>query len=172
MIFLFSYDEDEFGNLDFTEKPKNYQSGIKTNYNSGTPYYNTKRPTTNYYTKTPTKTSTNRRKNPKKDPIRTTMEHFMNLGRYRNSGRNENRNEDIYGLDKYGVWKKKTDYEHRKPVKPLTAYGYRTPVSNRPNRYIPSSELKNIQKTAGKKNNLNLIDYQITLKLITHLNIS
>ena len=143
---MFSYDEDEFGNLDFTELPKNYQSGIKTNYNSGTPHYNTKRPTTNYYTKSPTKTTTSRRKNPKKDPIRTTMEHFMNLGRYRNAGGNEDRrkNEEIYGFDKYGLWKKKTDYEHR--------HDYRTPVSNRPSyRYTPSSELKNIQKTAGKK---------------------
>lgn len=149
--YFFSYDEDEFGNLDFTEQPKNnYQSGIKQNYNSARPTYNTKRPTTNYHTKTPSRTTTRFRHYSKKDPIRTTMEHFMNLGRYRNSGTTKPKNKDIHGykpknevihgFDKNGVWKKYSIYE------------YSTPTPKRPSySYSSNEELRKLQNSAGKK---------------------
>ena len=133
---LFSYDEDEFGNLDFTDPPPRRYADEKR--------YNTK--ATSTYSKRPQ--STQRRKRPRKDPIRTTLDHFSYLDKYRDKERyRKKENSDVV-------------YSFEYPKQTSTTTGYRTPIEQgtlykkgffqHPTGYISNSQMKNIQKSAGK----------------------
>lgn len=133
---LCSYDEDEFGNLDFTDPPPRRYADEKR--------YNTK--TTSTYSKRPQ--TTQRRKRPRKDPIRTTLDHFSYLDKYRDKERyRKKENSDVV-------------YSFEYPKRSETTTGYRTPIEQgtlykkgffqHPTGYISNSQMKNIQKSAGK----------------------
>ena len=136
---------DEFGNLDFTKTPSQYANEKNYNTKGSNSYsYNTKsRPT--YPTRTPTtqrrpKPTKYRRKIPKKDPIRTTMDHFSVLYNNPPPERNRDDQEVVY------------NFEYPKKQIPKLSNNFRRPVSEEPNRgYDLYGQLKNTQKTAGKK---------------------
>ena len=148
-MLLYSYDMDEFGNLDFTESPSQFANEKK---------FNTKNSNTNTKIKAYRPDITRRRKKPRKDPIRTTLDHFSYFGSSLNDGNVDN-NEVVYGLD---YPKQSVSYNYRKPVsnrpsqygqtkndgldypKQSVSYNYRKPVSNRPSQY---GQTKNNQAT-------------------------